>query len=745
MMLDLNNFDVNVDETTDEMGANWQQRQQNGNKNDSIIDLKSDGYEIVDIVDIVATKNEGEEKVAPANNANDDKYHFFEKRLIPTNEAELMNVPYRSYPNYYSILYYSDKKGTETVSIRESDYILGMCSVSKVNYSADDIELSPFVVAAFVSSELGTNYGLLIKFTDKSSEQRLVYLSLADIDANKHIRILLQRGFHISADPDVRNKFKSFLQRWKLKVDYMIPFVNELGYSAKYHGYFMADALYLKDTKKYIWFDATNDSYLKQVTPAGSYEKWKENIGSVAVKYPLPAFSLIYALSAPLLQLIDLSTMFVHFYGNSSRGKTLLLQLATSTHANAIDPNVGGNSYIQNWNTTNAGLENMARLFNGSIGVFDELHMCDDKQFAQSIYTICSGSSKTKATGNGNAQKKHDWKFLALSSGEQSGFEKLSKSNITFATLGRASRFVDVLVKNQIFTDFDGNELESIESEKLATKLKEECGLNFGHAGRDFVQQLLNLADSQEQLKKLIEQEMSIMFDKLTAGLTLKNQERRVMRNFAMIAVAGNFAVMFDILPMTEEQVFATVSHVRDIWLKEMEHFHSQKAKSEDYTVMLKRWLAKNINKFSALTDPEPKNNCKGYYQLLARGVKSNLYLLTSDSFYEVFGDSKISDVSTELVSKNILIPLLDDDGNLKRYQKSYRVSSIAGTDGYPAPVRLYTIDMGILNSYHDNDDDHGIDDYDADDDARHHSTMSDVSQQQIMDMMKKMFTEMSK
>jgi uncharacterized protein (DUF927 family) len=502
----------------------------------------------------------------------------------------------------------------------------------------------------------------------------------------------------------------------------------------------MSDALYLADTKKYTWFDEAEERQLKKVTPAGSYQEWKDNIASEVVKYPFPAFALIYAFSSYLMQIIELSTTFMHIYGHSSRGKTLLLQLATSVHANATDPNMGESSYIAKWNTTTAGLESIARLFDGSIGVFDELHMCDDKQFSNAIYTICSGSSKTRATANGKAQKKYEWKFLALSSGEQSGFEKLSGYNIADATTGKAIRFIDIAVPKQMFTDYDGNELGSEEANNLATKLKEECSLNFGHAGRDFVQNLLNLGSSQEELKALIEQDMKRMFDKLTADLTLKNEERRIMRTFAMIAAAGNFAVMFDILPMTEDQVFSAVSLVRDIWLKEMAHFHNQKAKSEDTAFVLKKWIDKNMSKFYALTDPTPKNNCKGYYKLLAHGVKNNVYLLTSESFQEVFSNHKINDVCAELASKNILTPVYDEDGNVKRYQQSHRVSSIAGPDGQPAPTRLYSIDMGVLNGYFNNDD-HDDDDLDDDSDVK----MPAVSPQQLMEMMQKMMAEMSK
>jgi uncharacterized protein (DUF927 family) len=699
------NDEINNDE--------WQQGKQDGNKNEDVLFFESTGYLPVSTIAPVAPKKQG----------------IYHKVLIPADEEELISIPYESISGYFNALYSTDETLT-TLTFTKTNYIVGMNNGTNTFYSptANDIEFSPFKIVAYVENEVGKKFGLLMKFISKSNTNKFIYLSTADIDENKHIRTLQDNGFHITDDADARAKFKQLLHRWRLNVDYVVPYVDKLGYSATHHGFFMPDGLYLADCKKYAWFDNCDEQYLGKVMPKGSFDAWYENIAKEVVKYPLTAFSTIFAFGAPLLQILDLSTMFFHFFGKSSRGKTLLLQLATSVHANGVDPNSDGiNTFIEKWNTTNAGLEILARLFDGGMGAFDELHMCDDSEFKKSIYTICGGTSKTRATGGGNAQTKHAWKFLALSSGEQSGFEKLSKNNTTDATLGQAIRFADIHVAGQIFTDFDGNELDDIEAETLAFKLKEECGLNFGHAGRKFIQALLTLKDSKESLKAMLEKDMQQMLEKLTVDIELKPEERRLMRHFAMIAVAGNYAVMFDILPMTEQQVFDAVVHVRNLWLSEMEHFHEQKAKKEDYAQMLKTWFSKNMTKFYSQYEPKPKSGCKGYYQVLTRGERSDIHLLTSESFDEIFGTLKKSDVCAELIEKGILIPPppeKDSDGKVKtRYQKNYRIPS--AISGY---ARLYTIDAARLG-----DDNEGVDD---DNDVLN---MRDASEKQMADMMAKM------
>jgi translation initiation factor 1 (eIF-1/SUI1) len=280
----------------------------------------------------------------------------------------------------------------------------------------------------------------------------------------------------------------------------------------------------------------------------GTYEGWKD-IAKEAVKYKLPAFAMILPLAKTVAQILETPALLVNFYGYSSIGKTLLLQLATSAYANAGDPNVG-DSFIQKL-TSSELLDNTTGML-----VLDELHMASDKEFSNAVTKIQANS-------------------LILSAGEQSIVDKLSKTSPSNFI---AIRVLDIHLKGQILTDFEGNELASLEAEKLATKLKEQCALYYGHAGCDFERQLSNLADS----KVIIQQDAQVMLERLTDDIELVPALRRAMGMLAMIAVAGHYAVRFGILPMTEQRVFDTVVHVRNLWLSEITHNGIEKNNKED-------------------------------------------------------------------------------------------------------------------------------------------------------------------
>lgn len=308
--------------------------QQDGNENRVVLDSES---KVGELVDDAFTK----------------KGNMFDNVLIPANEAELMNVPYRSIPGYFTLLYLEEAKpghNSARIIAQKTNNLMGMHSHERSavsqNLNFDDIHASPFVITAYVESEKRNSFGLLLKYVDKIGRKRLLYLSMADIDDGKYIRVLNQNAFYIGDDDRFHKRFRKYLKNWRLKVDYIVPYVEKLGYSEAHHGFFMADGLHLANSKKYIWFNSFDENY----TPKGTYEAWYENIAKEVVKYPLTSFSMICAFAAYLLQILDLNTMFFHFGGRGSKGKTMLLQLATSVHANGSDP--GGNSFIKTWNSS---------------------------------------------------------------------------------------------------------------------------------------------------------------------------------------------------------------------------------------------------------------------------------------------------------------------------------------------------------------------------------------------------------
>ncbi|MBV5309321.1 DUF927 domain-containing protein [Chromatium okenii] len=543
-----------------------------------------------------------------------------------------------------------------------------------------------FVLVATVHDEKQNNFGKLIKFKNDMGVDCAIYLSNSSLRNGNGVNEMVKRGFYMEPDSQVIHK----LQRYILltKSDNFVPYVSYTGYSKAFNSFVLPDGLYNKDGKKLVVYDQRADDLPLDVN--GSYTVWKNDIASHAVQYPIPAFALIVPFSSLLFPFVDLGTIFTHFYGLSSRGKTLLLQLAASVFGNGSDPrNSSQKSLISQWNATPVGLEGMAALYNGSIGLLDEIHKCDDKDFPNAIYALCGGINKARGKSTGALREQKSWVFPGLSSGEQSGLEKIAKTKEE-ATLGRLIRFLDIHIDGQIFTGLD-----DIEGERLATQLKGHCSNHYGHAARDFMQQLLNWANDYDSLRERINQEKEEMFS-LVCPPDLSQAEVRVMHHFALFALAGRLAVQFNILPMTQAQVLSSVCHVRDIWLASMKAHHDkliqQQAQKRDYVAILKDEIVNNLHLYQAATDTKPRSNCKGYYQLKRHSNEYNTYLLKPETFEEIFKGNDLDEVCEQLCEKKVLLRASD------QFKRSHRISSVMGKNGNSASVRLYTITADIID-----------------------------------------------
>jgi hypothetical protein len=186
------------------------------------------------------------------------------------------------------------------------------------------------------------------------------------------------------------------------------------------------------------------------------------------------------------------------------------------------------------------------------------------------------------------------------------------------------------------------------------------------------------------------------MFAKLTTEIVLGTEEMRVMHHLAMIAAAADFAIQFDILPMTRERAMESIFYVRDLWLGEMKHFHQQKAMTEDTVTILKAWLIKYRHTLIDVKSTQAKPNSKGYCSMPNRDNPA-YYLIRSGVFADIFKGKKIDDVCDELEQKGVLITPEQKPDQQKRYQLSYRIQSVLDANGEPTPTRLYAITADIL------------------------------------------------
>ena len=201
----------------------------------------------------------------------------------------------------------------------------------------------------------------------------------------------------------------------------------------------------------------------ESVHPYGKYEKWLEIARAVRKTDSVARIALAAAFASIVIKIIGKLNFILHFWGGSGTGKTVAQLLAVSVWA---DPNDGA-GYLQTFNGTLVGLEQLAGFVNNLPLVLDEFQLVKDKKsFEQTVYMLCEGIGKTRGAKAGGLQKTPTWKNCIITSGE---------SPITHASsgAGAVNRIIEIECREALFED--------------AIEVLEVIRENYGHAGKLFM------------------------------------------------------------------------------------------------------------------------------------------------------------------------------------------------------------------------------------------------------------------
>lgn len=265
-------------------------------------------------------------------------------------------------------------------------------------------------------------------------------------------------------------------------------------------------------------------------TTAGTLVGWEEEISSRAVGNPLLVLALSAAFAGPMLALCNAEGGGLHFVGDSSTGKTTLLEAACSVW--------GGPNYRRSWRATANGMEGAAALFNDCLLALDEISECNPHEVDAIIYALSNGRGKQRAGRGGNARALTRWRCSILSSGERS-IETTMQEAGHRAKAGQKVRLLDVSVA-RLHGAWD--ELHGLTSgTAFSDALKRAAITHYGHAGRAFLEKLTRE-----------ERDFGAYLERFKAleGFAPKDgegQEKRIAARFALLALSGELATEYGI------------------------------------------------------------------------------------------------------------------------------------------------------------------------------------------------------
>lgn len=284
-------------------------------------------------------------------------------------------------------------------------------------------------------------------------------------------------------------------------------------------------------------------------TRAGTLDGWREEIAARAVGNPLLLLALSASFAGPMLARCNAEGGGLHFVGDSSTGKTTLLEGGCSVW--------GGTNYRRSWRATANGMEGAAALFNDCLLALDEISECDPKEVGAIVYALGNGRGKQRAGRTGNARAITRWRSFILSSGERTIATTMQEGGHR-AKAGQAVRLLDIPVA-RLFGAWDTlHDLPS--GTAFSDAIKRASVTHHGHAGRAFLEKLTR--DGQD-FCALLERFKGLVEFCAEGG---EGQDKRAAGRFALLALAGEMATEYGITGWPEGEAINAAAEGFRVW-----------------------------------------------------------------------------------------------------------------------------------------------------------------------------------
>jgi putative DNA primase/helicase len=603
------------------------------------------------------------ERTIPQDHEPEQTYALREIDALAVNYA----VPWPSsgIPDGYAIV-----DETAPPSLGQPGKLYGAVYALAVNGKGEAIPKrigGPIWVTSLTHSNTGKDWGMQIAFVDLNGgvkshtcSRRLIHDRSGEL-----IALLVSSGYEIV--PGHEGQLLKFLGAWK--PDARTICVSNLGWLDQSFGFMLPDGAI--GTENIVFQPEKNVAL--NFGSDGSFVEWQEKVAGPASHHLLSRFALFCAFAAPLLKFSGLNSFGFQLFGNTSRGKTTAAQIAATVWGRGSDPAVDPNgSFIRRWNMTANAQEALAAASNDGLLVLDELGANTVKDASALIYNIFGGRGKEAMNADRSMRSARTWRMLLLSTGEIPVSQRLEEAGQSMRG-GLAARFLDLRFRSTMTK----REVEAI---------KQACGQQYGLVGPMFVRGLIEKFKDASRLQDCLRLSIDNWANALIAKRKLLPEQERAAKNFALIAVAGVWAINSKILPVTCG-VLTDVKNIFDAWLS------SDFALSDSMkgVLALRDFLFKHQeSRFKPYPDnAEPSRirlNLAGYYS-----AENSTFFLTKAGMKEATAGYDIEAVCKELVNLRLLGCY---DG---RYQKRISVDS-RRPYVYAISERIFDLDSSVSN-----------------------------------------------
>lgn len=391
-------------------------------------------------------------------------------------------------------------------------------------FPVDTWVCGPLHIEAQTFDGTGNNFGRLLRFKNTAGRWRTwaMPMELLRGDGSDLRGELLAMGLAI--DPFARQTLARYLQEREPKR--RVRCALQVGWCGK--SFVLPDAVIGPDAADVIF--QSGERGHDEHGQAGTLGGWQTEIAAKAVGNPLFVLALSASFAGPLLKRTNTEGGGLHFVGDSSTGKTTILEAACSVW--------GGPGYRRSWRATANGTEGAAALCNDCLLALDEISECDPREVGAIVYSLGNGRGKQRASRTGAARSVTRWTTFIVSTGERTISTTMMEGGHR-AKAGQAVRLLDIPAARR-FGCFDTlHDLPT--GTGLSDAIKRAAGLHYGRAGRAFLERL---AHDLRDFAALLERFKALPGFNPQAA---EGQDRRAAGRFALLALAGELATEYGI------------------------------------------------------------------------------------------------------------------------------------------------------------------------------------------------------
>ncbi|AOF53590.1 hypothetical protein BKG91_11700 [Rodentibacter caecimuris] len=301
-------------------------------------------------------------------------------------------------------------------------------------------------------------------------------------------------------------------------------------------------------------------------------EEWQENVAKYAKGNDFVILSLLFALAAPVVGVVENAPHFgIHIYGDSGSGKSTCSYIANSVYGH-------GKELERSWSATRTGLVNEAISRNDCLLVMDELTNISQDVGAGIFYELFQGVEKLRGQAEKDQNRRvRTWRTMILSNGERNYEDQLReifREKNFKAKAGELVRMLNIsftgLNNYHHFANDPDNTTEYHKSLAFADFIKVNSSKYYGVAGREwiaFIRENIHFLNMEKDKNERSFIDKMIAIKPPSVDDKELNQIGRVAKNFALLVTVGKCSK--HITGFTDEEIECTIFRCFKLWADE--------------------------------------------------------------------------------------------------------------------------------------------------------------------------------